>query len=154
MADPTEPHQVTLEPQDCAVVRQTLPMSELKEFFARAFGLTMASAAKQGRQVVGPPFALYFGIPTDTVDVAGGFPVDASIDNDDAVVPYRLPGGPAVQLLHVGSYGSLGQAYERMVGWMRERNLRPADYMWESYLNEPPHDQPELAQTMIVWPIA
>lgn len=148
------PQLVTREPQACAVVRETVPMSELQGFFARAFGETMAVANRQGKQVVGPPFGLYFGMPTDTIDVAAGFPVEATIEAEGSVVPYELPGGRAVELVHMGPYDDLGQSYERLLTWMREQNLTPAEMMWESYLNEPRPDAPGATITVITWPVA
>ena len=154
MKEPTEPHLVTREPQTCAVVREQVPMSELTDFFDRVFHRTMAAAAAQGRQVVGPPFAAYFGTPTDTVDVAGGFPVDAAIEPGGDVTSLELPGGRAVELLHVGTYDALAMSYGRMMAWMGQQGLAPGTFMWESYLTEPDPDAPESAQTLITMPVA
>jgi effector-binding domain-containing protein len=151
---PTEPHVVTLNPQGCAVVRETVPVNDLPAFFARAFHLTAASISRQGRQVTGPPLGIYFGMPSDTVDVAAGFPVNAPIETDGAVVPQELPGGRVVQVLHVGSYDSLAQTYDRLSAWMREQRLPETGIMWESYLNEPQPDDPESTRTLITWTTA
>ena len=87
-----EPRFVELDKQHCAVIRERVPMDALQEFFGRAFASTMAAAGEQGRRVVGPPVGIYFGMPSDTVDVAAGFPVDAPIETDGAVVAHTLPG--------------------------------------------------------------
>lgn len=147
------PRLVTRAPQDCAVVRETVPMAQLTKFFSRAFGATMAAATAQGRHIVGPPFGIYFGMPTDTVDVAAGFPVDAPIEAADAVTPYQLPGGEAVELLHLGPYDAMGESYDRLLAWMGKHHLTAAQVMWESYLNEPQSDHPEATQTLITWPV-
>lgn len=128
-------------------------MGELTAFFPRAFEASAAAAGQQGRRIVGPPFGLYFGMPSDTVDVAAGFPLDAQLGASGEVVAHTLPGGRAVEVLHVGSYDSLAQTYERLMGWMQERHLTPGDVMWESYLNEPDPTDPGSAQTLIVWPV-
>lgn len=149
-----EPQVVELVPQECAIVRETVPMDELPAFFSRAFQRTMASAASQGRQVVGPPFGIYFGMPSGTVDVAAGFPVDGPIEADGDVSPHQLPGGRAAELLHIGSYDSLQESYGRLSAWMGAQNLAPGEIMWESYLNEPQPDDPDATRTMITWPVA
>ena len=94
-------------------------------------------------------------MPTDTVDVAAGFPTAGRIAAAaEGVVPFELPGGRAVQFLHVGSYDDLGEAYARMTAWMGEQGLTPADAMWESYLTEPtPDGDPAVNQTLITWPV-
>lgn len=150
----TTPHLLERQPQHCAVVREKVPMSELQAFFGRAFQVTMDAARVQGRTVVGPPFGAYFGMPTDTVDVAAGFPVDGPIAADGDVTAYTLPGGQAVELLRFGPYESLPEGYDQILTWMREEGLTPAEMMWESYLNEPQPDASETIQTMITWPVA
>lgn len=105
--DQSKPHIVTREKQHAVVVRERVEMDQLPQFFGRAFGMTMGVAQAQGRQIVGPPFAVYFGMPTDSVDVAAGFPIDAPVAAADGTEPYELPGGKAVELLHVGTYESL-----------------------------------------------
>lgn len=149
------PELTTLEPIQAAVVRRTVPMSELRTFFDSVFGTIMAAVHEQQVAVTGPPFAMYFGMPTDTVDVAAGFPTGRRISpTAEGVVPFELPGGRAVQFLHVGSYDDLGEAYARMTAWMGEQALTPADAMWESYLTEPtPGGDPAANQTLITWPV-
>ncbi len=129
-------------------------MSELTGFFDRVFHTVMAVAQTQGVPIAGPPFALYYGMPTDSVDIVAGFPTASAVSPADGVTASQLPGGRAARLLHVGSYDSLEQAYGRVMGWLGQRGLRPAEVMWESYLNEPSEDAPEESQTLITWPVA
>jgi effector-binding domain-containing protein len=148
------PELITLEPTTVAAVRETVPMSELTGFFDRAFHTVMEAVQEQGVAVTGPPFAMYYGMPGESVDVAAGFPTAGPVSGADGVSTSALPGGRVVQLLHVGSYDSLEQAYGRIMGWMEEHGHRPAEVMWESYLNEPSADAPEESQTLITWPLA
>jgi effector-binding domain-containing protein len=149
------PHLVTLEPTTVAVVRETVPMSELTAFFDRVFTAVMAAVEAQGLTITGPPVAVYHGVPDGSVDVAAGFPTSAPVaPAEGGVVASALPCGRAAQLLHVGSYDSLAQAYERITAWLGEQELTPADIMWESYLNEPDPDDPDASETLITWPMA
>lgn len=103
--------------------------------------------------MVGPPIGAYTGMPTDTVDVAAGFPVDAPIEAAGEVVPFMLPGGPVVELLHRGSYADMGESYDRVLRWVGAHGAVPGELMWESYLTEPDVAHPEAAQTLICWPV-
>ncbi|MCA1780877.1 MAG: GyrI-like domain-containing protein [Dermatophilaceae bacterium] len=150
----TTPELVTLEPTTAAVLRETVPMSELTDFFDRAFHAVMVTVQAQEVAVTGPPFAIYYGMPTDTVDLAVGFPTATPVSPADGVVAAELPGGRAAQLLHVGPYDQLESAYGRVMAWLSEKDHRPADVMWETYLNEPaPDGDPTANQTLITWPI-
>lgn len=152
----TTPELTSLDPTPAAVVRETVPMSELTAFFDRVFDAVMTAVQEQQVAIAGPPFAMYFGMPSDTVEIAAGFPT-ASLTSETAggVVPFELPGGRAVQLLHVGSYEDLGEAYGRVTAWMGEQGLTPADAMWETYLSEPtPGGDPAANRTLITWPVS
>lgn len=151
----TTPELVPLEPTTTAVVRESVPMSELTGFFDRAFHAAMTACQEQDVAVTGPPFAMYYGMPGESVDIAAGFPTASAISPAGDVVPSELPGGRAGRLLHVGSYDTLERAYGRLMGWLGEQGLTPSQVMWESYLNEPtPDGDPNANQTLITWPVA
>lgn len=148
------PELVTLAPTVVAVVREVVPMSELTTFFDRAFRAVAAAAGAQGVALSGPPFGAYYGMPTETVDLAAGFPVERELAASGDVTSATLPGGRAAQVMHVGSYDSLGQTYEQLMGWLRQEGLTPDSMMWESYLTEPDAAHPEATLTRITWPLA
>lgn len=147
------PELVTLRPTSAAVVRERAPMNELSQFYDRAFRTVATVATDQGVEITGPPFAMYYGIPTDVVDVAAGFPTGTPVAASDPVTGLQIPGGRAAQLLHVGAYEGLADAYGQLMEWLAAQGLRPSEVMWESYLNEPPTDAGETAQTLITVPV-
>ena len=95
-----------LKEQPTAVVRETVPMNALRDFFGRAFGAVTGAVQQQHVQLAGPPFALYRGRPTDVVDVEAGFPLAAPFTNpggeDTEVIAGTLPAGRAYEAMHVG----------------------------------------------------
>lgn len=148
----TDPLIVTLQPTTVAALRETVRMDALPDFFDRAFHAVTAAATAQGVAIAGPPLGIYFSMPTDTVDVAAGFPTSAPVGDADDVSNVNLPGGRAVQLLHVGPYDTLERAYGALEAWVAEQSLALGPFMWETYLNEPV--DPATTQTLIVWPLA
>ncbi len=138
-----------------AVLREQVPMAQLPEFFHRAFAAAMAQVQAQGVQVTGPPFGKYYGIPGESVDVEAGFPVSGPIATADGVAAGMLPGGPAVEAVHVGPYDTLAATYGEVESWIDERGLRTIEVMWESYLSDPgEHPDPATWQTLICIPLA
>lgn len=145
---------VTLDPAPAAVVRETVPVTDLPAFFGRAFGAAAAAAKSQGAEVVGEPFAFYNGAPTDVIDVSGGFRVSAAIEPAGEVVPMELPGGRAVTTVHVGPYDSIETTYKKLHVWMSTKRLTPASRMWEVYVSDPMTEpDPSAWRTQIVWPV-
>ncbi len=149
----TRPELVDLQPATVAIVRETVPMNAMAEFFGRAFGETMAVAQAQGVDLAGPPLAVYFSMPAETADVGGGFPTARPVEASGSVTSEALPGGRAAQMVHVGSYDTLAETYDVLVAWMDEHQLRAKPVMWEIYLTEPDDEHPENTLTQIVWPI-
>ncbi|WP_341926629.1 GyrI-like domain-containing protein [Nocardioides psychrotolerans] len=141
--------------QPTAGVRASVPMSELTEFFGRAFQETMTVLESQGVTPVGPPFGRYYGAPGAVIDVEAGFPVATAVVAADTVVPGCLPEGKAVEAIHVGAYDTLESTYAEMESSGADRGISLGATMWETYLSNP-EDEPEPAtwRTRITWPIA
>ena len=145
----------TIDRQPAAVVRAEVPMEEIRSVFDRGFGEVMRVAAAQGVAITGPPFGFYPRMPSDTVEVAVGFPVSAPVTPDDDVTPFELPGGRAVTGIHVGSYESLETSYRELTEWAAAEGHSLAGHMWESYLTDPGAEpDPATWQTRITWPLA
>lgn len=150
-----EPRMVHTVEQPTAVVHEIVPMSALTEFFGRAFGAVMAAAQAHHAQLAGPPFALYRGMPTQTVNVEAGFPVVSNFANTEGVAPGTLPEADAFEAIHFGPYDTLERTYGLIQERMRAEGFTPADTMWEYYLSDPETEpDPMKWQTRIVWPVA
>ena len=150
-----QPRKVHLKEQPVAVVRERVPMASLTDFFSRAFGTVMAAARKQGASPAGPPFALYRGMPSETVDVEAGFPIAGNFTEADGVASGTLPETDALEALHVGPYDTLENTYNAILGQMEAEGLTPSDTMWEYYLSDPEAEpDPAKWQTRVVWPVA
>lgn len=154
MSPSQTPELVELEPQTFALLREVVPMDALPPYFDRAFHAVASVLGAQGLAIAGPPVGVYFGMPTDTVDVGAGFPTDRPITDADGVTGIVVPGGRAVQVLHVGSYDTMEATYDRLMAWVGAEQLTPGPLMWEAYLTEPDPAAPEATQTLIVWPLA
>ncbi|MDV8008687.1 GyrI-like domain-containing protein [Rhodococcus sp. IEGM 1318] len=140
--------------QPTAGIREQVPLSELSEFFSRAFAGTLAALHARGVHPSGPPFGKYFGRPTDVVDVEAGFPVSVAITPVGNVVPGALPGGKAVEAVHVGPYDAMARTYAELERYCADARLIPSAVMWESYLSDPEAEpDPEKWRTRICWPI-
>ncbi|MBX9472194.1 GyrI-like domain-containing protein [Microcella sp.] len=149
------PHLLTVDPCPVAVLREVVPLSTLPQFFDRAFQAVPAVLSRQQITITGPPLAIYFGMPTDTVDVAGGVPSAGMVVPEDGVGAFTLPGGRVARVVHRGSYDTLGESYGLLTEWMGEHSLTPGPLMWESYLTEPePGGDPMDLLTEISWPVA
>jgi effector-binding domain-containing protein len=138
-------------PRTTAVMRATVPLRDLPAFLSRAFAAVADALGRQGVHVTGPPMAVYRSVSVDAVDVEAGFPVAADVTPEGGVRPASVPGGEAIETVHIGPYETLGDAYRDMSQWMERHGRHPGGPTWESYLTGP--DDPAGPETLIVWPI-
>ncbi|MGA7205391.1 MAG: GyrI-like domain-containing protein [Specibacter sp.] len=150
-----EPRIIHTPAQPTAVLREEVPMSGLRDFFGRAFGTVMAATQAQNAQPAGPPFALYHGMPAETIDVEAGFPIAGDFQGTADVRESSLPETRAYEAMHVGSYDTLANTYEAIRERMAADGFTPADMMWEFYLSDPATQaDPASWMTRVVWPVA
>jgi effector-binding domain-containing protein len=141
---------VDVQEQKVASVRRTVPTAELPAFFAEAFEAVAAAVDAGGGAITGPPFGRYRSMPTETVDVEAGFPVEGWDGSSGEVNTGVRPGGRAVVGVHVGPYDTMAETYERLQAWCAEEGVTLATEMWEEYTS-PPEGDPSTWRTRIVW---
>jgi effector-binding domain-containing protein len=150
-----DPTIVDLECQDAIAVRGEVAMADMPQFFQRAFMASFQAAAEAGVDIIGPPFGFYPEMPGETVIIEAGFPVSAPIETSGEVHSLVLPGGKAIELIHVGSFEAMAETYAALQTWMEDQGITPASGMWEVYLSDPAVEPDQSKwQTKIVWPIA
>ena len=147
-----QPEIVSREAVRTAVVRGTVPMERLREFYDRAFREAAEATARQGVTPTAA-FGLFRSPPGEHLELEVGFVVDL-FEPDGEVVPSELPGGRAVRLVHMGGYDDLGSSWKRLTAWLGEHDLAPAGPMWEVYVTEPsPETDPATLRTDLFCPV-
>jgi len=146
--------EVTLAEQPAIAMRATLPMAQLPEFFGRAFGTLMEFAGEHGAGFAGPPFAQYYSVEPDSVDVEAAFPLTNAVEGEGEVHALMLPAGEAAEVLFRGPYGAMEAAYGELFAWIAQHGKQPAGPCREVYLNEPGTVPESELETLIIQPVA
>jgi effector-binding domain-containing protein len=144
--------QNQIVPRTTAVVQATVSLRALPAFLSSAFLAVADALVRQGVEVTGPPLALYHSVSEVAVDVEAGFPVAADVTPEGDVRPSSVPGGEAIETVHIGPYETLRDTYRDMAEWMERHNRHKGGPTWESYLTGP--DDPAGPETLVIWPIA
>lgn len=149
-----EPALVDLSATPTAVVAAVIPADQIVDHFDRSFGQVAAVIADQAIGIAGAAFALYHGLPGETVDLEVGFPVGRAVRPDMQVRPGELPGGRVARLVHHGAFDQLGSSWGRLQEWITEQGLTPGGDFWEVYVTEPSPDMdPADLRTELNWPV-
>jgi len=150
-----EPAVVTVEPATTAVIRRVVATDRIGEFFDSAFRSIAATATGQAAGIAGPAFALYHGMPADTVDLEVGFPTVRPVPPVGEVTAGSLPGGRVARAVHAGGYDGLGAAWQQLGAWIGEQGGAPGAVFWEVYVTEPnPQMDPADLRTELNWLLA
>jgi len=135
--------------QDTVCIKARTPVDKLPEVLGQGYGEIAQYAGQHGVQLAGAPYALYLNEDMSDLQIEFGFPVAGSIVKQGRVESGELPGGKVLVDMHVGSYESIADAYNRMMAYMKEKNLEGAGQCWELYMNDPDETPPEQLKTEI-----
>lgn len=153
------PYTCQIQPQPfehALAVRARTSVDKLPQFLGRAFGAVMQRLGALGEQPTGAPYAAYYNLDMQNLDVEGGFAVARPLPGEGDVQPSAFAAGPSAQVaacLHIGPYDQMPPAYEALNAFIAEQGREPTGVVYEIYLNDPAEVSPEAVQTLIVFPL-
>jgi effector-binding domain-containing protein len=134
-------------------IHRQVPMADLAVFFGDAFGRLAAFAQAHGVVCSDMPFARYFKVSPEEVEVEALMPVNRPVSGEGDVIEVNLPPGRAASVRHVGPYWTLTETYADLERWMTEHHHTSSDVAREVYLSGPAGLEPEEWVTMVIQPI-
>jgi effector-binding domain-containing protein len=136
-----------------ATIRLRTPVGNLKTEMGRAYGEIAALLGKQRTGPSGSPFAIFYNMDMNDLDVEMGFPVAKEIRAEGRMKPGVLPGGRTAVALHKGPYESSKSTYEALMGLIQQNNAQAQGLCYEVYRNDPQTTKPEDLLTEIGFPL-
>jgi len=139
--------------QPVASIRTHAAVENLPQVLGQAYGSVAQYLSQIGSYPMGEPFAAYYNMDMQNLDLEIGFPVAKAIPGKDTVQPGEIPGGKAVVCMHKGPYDKIAAAYEAMDKWIKDNQVEPSGVCYEFYLNDPQQTPPEALETRIMFPL-
>ncbi len=149
-------YQVELKDQPAQPVlsvRTKSSVDQLPKLFGRVYGAIMEYLGAMHEQPAGPPFAAYYNLDMQNLDIEVGFPVAKRLSGKGEIQAGEIPAGKSASCLYVGPYADCGPVYEAVNKFIVEKGYAPTGVSYEYFLNDPsatPHEEP---QTLIVLPV-
>jgi effector-binding domain-containing protein len=138
------PEIVQTSVQDAAVIRLTIPRSEMARQFGPAVGELMSALAAQGVKPVGAVFAHHLKMTPESFDFELGVGIAAPVKAIGRVQSGRLPAARVARTIYSGPYEGLPLAWGEFNAWMKANGHEPAEDLWELY-SVGPQSTPEPA---------
>ena len=111
--------------------------NEIGKVYGEALGRVFAHIGKAGVAPVGAPLAIYHCYDEEGVDMSVAIPVAGPVPEGDGVTFGELPAGLMAMTVHVGSYQTIGKAWEALTAWVQQHGHEQADPCYESYVTDP-----------------
>jgi effector-binding domain-containing protein len=145
---------VELEAVRVATVRSIVDPEDVPAFMADALGVIVIALHEAGLRPAGPPFARYFSMSPEGLDVATGFPIAEPFFGAEVVHAGALPAGPAAVTTYVGPFEGLEAAWTAFRARIDELGRRRSADPWEVYVVGPGSGVDEAEwRTELVWPL-
>ena len=134
-------------------VRAHTPIDGLPKLLGESYGKIAGYLAKLGEEPTGAPFAAYYNMDMQNLDVEIGFPVAKPLTGQGDIRASEVPGGKLGCALHTGQYSDIAPAYDALTQYVQEQGFEPVGVSYEFYLNDPGETPQEKLQTQIVFPL-
>jgi effector-binding domain-containing protein len=132
-----KPQIIQTDRQPTAVIRLSVPRSEIQTVMGPAIAEVMAAVSAQGVAPAGPVFSHHFKMDPDRFDFEVGVPIAASVSATGRVVASELPPATVARTIYHGDYEGLGAAWGEFMDWIAAEGHEPADDLWECYVAGP-----------------
>lgn len=134
-------------------VRYRTPAAKLAESMGPIYGEIAAYMAQKGIDFAGPPFAMYYNMDMDDLDVEIGFPVGTAQKGEGRVRAGFLPGGRLATAKHTGPYETIERPYNELTAFVAGKKEAAESFIYEEYLNSPEDTPREKLETNIYFPL-
>jgi effector-binding domain-containing protein len=132
-------------------VRTRAAVDQLPQVMGRIYGEIMTLLDKRRGYPSGPPFAAYYNMDMQDLDLEIGIPVASPQEGVGDIRPGRIPAGRFASCMYIGPYDRISAGYETLTAWMEDQGLEPGGIAYELYLNDPASTPPGELQTQLLF---
>lgn len=130
--------------------RTRAAVDDLPDVLGKIYGEIAGYLGRLGKQPAGPPYAAYYNMDMQDLDLAIGFPVRKGVVGEGEIESGEIPEGSYAATVHTGPYSAIEGAYQALMAWMEGEALEASGVAYEFYLNDPQSTPPEALQTQIL----
>ena len=143
------PELKNLVSRPALTIRTRTRVRDIASLFHKGYTAITLLLNERGKVPAGPPFALYYNMDIDDLEVEFGFPVDELLEGSGSVIASATPSGKAVTTLYIGPYEEVEPAYDFLMKWSADNSLTLNGVAYEMYLNDPSQTPPEMLKTQV-----
>ena len=134
-------------------IRARTPIDGLPKLLGESYGKIAGYLAGLDEGPAGAPFAAYYNMDMQDLDVEIGFPVAKALKGKGEIQASEVPGGKLGIALHAGRYADIAPVYDALIQFVKEQGYEPTGISFEFYLNDPGETPQDQLQTQIAFPL-
>ncbi len=134
-------------------IRTRTTDKDLPQLVGQSYGAIAQYLGGMGQQPTGAPFAAYYNLDMQNLDVELGFPATTGLPGKGNIRAGEIPAGKVASVLYVGPYEGMKAAYDALAQWVKAHGYEATGVSYEIYLNDPNQVPPEGLQTQIMFPL-
>jgi effector-binding domain-containing protein len=138
-----------LSPRPALTIRTRIRGNGIESLFENGYASIARLLEEEGKAPSGPPFALYYQMDGDDLEVEFGFPVKEPIEGSGSIKSTWTPSGKALVTIYTGPYDGLESAYEYLMTCVAENRLTPNGISYEVYLDDPSETPAKKLKTQV-----
>ncbi len=142
-----------VEKQRTLMVRTTAAAGDLPVLMEKVYQDIAVFAGTNGVALAGPPYARYYNMDMEALDIEMGFPVAGEPGGVRDIQCGEIPEGKIAAAIHTGPYSKLDETYHKLMEFVQKQGLKTHEWMYEFYLNSPLEVKEEELQTEICYPL-
>ena len=128
---------VEQETQTVIFIRTRTSFADMPKIIGESYCKITAYLDEIGEQPAGMPYAAYYNLDMQDMDVEMGFPVARQLPGKGEIKLGEIPAGKYVTCLYKGPYSQMEQAYNEIFKWLQENNRELKGVYYEYYYNSP-----------------
>src|SRR5665647_1890101 len=114
---------VEQETQTVIFIRTRTSFADMPKIIGESYCKITAYLDELGEQPAGMPYAAYYNLYMQDMDVEMGFPVARQLPGKGEIKLGEIPAGKYVTCLYKGPYSQMEQAYNEIFKWLQELSL-------------------------------
>jgi effector-binding domain-containing protein len=148
-----QPELIERPAQPTLTIRTITNVQALPKELGNAYADIIQYLRELGEQPAGAPFAGYFNMDMQNLEVEIGFPVTRPLPPREKIQPSQIPPGKYGSVVHVGPYNECAHAYDALTEFVSVGGHQASGMAYEMYLNDPTDTPENELQTLILFPL-
>ncbi|MHA2393708.1 MAG: GyrI-like domain-containing protein [Promethearchaeota archaeon] len=115
-------------------IRTKTSIQQLPQLLGESYMKIMQYLGEQGEAPAGAPFAGYFNLDMQNMDVEIGIPISKDLPENEEIKVGEIPAGKYAGCIYTGPYDKIEPAYTALTQWINENGYVASGIAYELYM--------------------